>query len=608
MGVFYVPYLGIDRLMGEFFMSFVRTGKDFRSQFSRRLVAAAAVAVFACVSVFFSTDGLKGVAAQAAVKSSAPVQSSVLRRLTELQYKNIISDVFGPDIKIGGRFDPGMREEGLLEVGAGRASISASSLGQYVSMARSVAEQVLDEKHRAAFVQCTPVSPAGRDNVCAKEFLSAAGRILYRRPLEEGELSDLVEGAGLTADTLGNFYAGLQTSLATALQSPAFLFRWEVQEPDPKRKGVVRIDSYSKAARLSFFLWNTTPDAQLLAAAARGDLHTERGLEREVDRMLASPRLEGGVSAFFYDMLGLNEMPSLVKDTTLYPKYSFKIAADAEEQTLRTVLDVLLTQGGDYRDIFTTPKTFLTRQLGTIYGVPIKGQAAGGTPDGWQPYEFSADDPRIGILAQPSFLGMHSHPGRTSPTLRGKALREAIMCQKVPDPPGVVDFNIVQDTANPEYKTVRQRLIAHATEPMCVGCHKITDPIGLAMESFDTIGEFRREENGAVIDTSGTVDGVSFDDAAGLAQVIRDHPATTSCLVSRIFSYGAGRSPTKGEVAWLKQKVEKSFASEGFRIVPLLRQISLADAFFEVFAPKSEKDPMKSAALDMIRETREVIQ
>lgn len=569
-----------------------------------RALLVVVITAFAVVGTH-SSQHLDGVTAHAAVLSSAPTagESAVLRRLTALQYKNIIRDVFGPDIKIGGRFDPDMREEGLIEVGSGQASISASALGQYVSMARSVATQVLDEKHRLAFVRCEPASPSSRDDVCAREFLSGAGRILYRRPLEESELIDLVEGAGVTADTLSDFYAGLETTLATVLQAPAFLFRWEVQEQDPKRKEARRIDSYSKASRLSFFLWNTSPDSQLLASAERGELHTRRGLAREVDRMLNSPRLEGGVRAFFYDMFGLDGMHTLVKDTTLYPKYSFKIAADAEEQTLRTVVDVLLTQRGDYRDLFTTRKTFLTRQLGTIYSVPIKGPSAGGTPDGWQPYEFSADDPRIGILAQPSFLGMHSHPGRTSPTLRGKALRESVLCQKVPDPPGVVDFNIVQDTENPDYKTVRQRLTAHATEPMCVGCHKITDPIGLAMESFDTIGGYREEENGTSIDTTGTIDGVSFSNAASLARAIHDHPATTSCLVNRVFSYAAGRSPTSTETDWLKQDVEKTFAKAGYRIVPLLRQVSLAEAFFMASAP----NPTKSASADAARDTQEVI-
>ncbi len=533
--------------------------------------------------------------AEAEVSSAnSAANPTVLRRLTQLQYRNIISDTFGPDIKIGGRFEPDMRENGLLELGSGRASIPAAGLAQYAGMARSVAAQVLDDKHRAAFVGCVPADAKAADDACARQFITDAGLLLYRRPLVESETDDLVAGAKLAANTLKDFYAGLEVSLAAMLQSPSFLFRWEIRaENDGKDEW--QVDSYSKAARLSFFLWNSAPDSKLLAAAARGDLDTPKGLSREVERMLASPRLEQGVRAFFFDMFGLDSLPSLAKDTTLYPKYSFKIAADAEEQTLRTIVDVLLTQQGDYRDIFTTRKTFLTRQLGAVYGVPIVGESAGGTPNGWQPYEFPEGDSRVGVIIQPGFLALHSHPGRTSPTLRGKALRESVLCQKVPDPPGNVEFNVVQDTTNPNFKTVRQRLNAHATEAMCTGCHKITDPIGLAMENFDTIGSFRTTENGAAIDSSGVIDGAAFSDAAGLAKAIHAHPSTTSCLVNRMYSYAVGRTPTRAENDWLKQKASKAFADAGYRIVPLLRQITLNEAFFRVAPP--EGVPTKAAAL-----------
>lgn len=547
-----------------------------------------------------ATVGLLGIGAPASVShadvaaEAAITKPTVLRRLTQLQYRNIIADVFGADIKIGGRFEPDMRENGLLEVGAGHASIPASGLAQYVGMARSVAAQVLDERHRASFVACTPADKKAADDACARQFLADAGLLLYRRPLTESELAELAGGAKLSAETTHDFYAGLEDSLSTMMQSPEFLFRWEVRAPN-NGKDDWQIDAYSKASRLSFFLWNSAPDMKLLTAAKRGELDSARGLAREVDRMLASPRLEQGVRAFFYDMFGLDALPSLAKDTTLYPKYSFKVSTDAEEQTLRTVVDVVLTQQGDYRDVFTTRKTFLTRQLGAVYGVPIVGEAAGGTPDGWQPYEFPEGDNRVGVLIQPAFLALHSHPGRTSPTLRGKALRESVLCQKVPDPPGNVNFNVVQDTTNPNYKTVRQRLGAHATEAMCTGCHKITDPIGLAMENFDTIGSFRAAENGAPIDASGSIDGIPFSNAAGLAKAIRDHPATPSCLVTRMYSYAVGRTPTPKESAWLKEQAGKAFAAAGYRVVPLLRQITLNDDFFRVAPP--EGTPTKAAAL-----------
>jgi hypothetical protein len=309
--------------------------------------------------------------------------------------------------------------------------------------------------------------------------------------------------------------------------------------------------------------------------------------------MLASPRLEEGVRAFFYDMLILDTLPTLAKDAKLYPKYSFKVSSDAQEQMLRTIVDVVLTQKGDYRDIFTTRKTFLNRRLGAIYDVPIAGVAEGGTPDGWQPYEFPPNDPRAGILAEPAFVALHSHPGRTSPTLRGRALREAVLCQKVPDPPGNVDFKLVQDTTNVRYKTVRQRLSAHATEAMCTGCHKLVDPIGLAMENFDTIGAYRVEENGAAIDASGVLDGTKFTDAAGLAKAVHDHPAVPVCLVNRVYAYGVGRSPSKTETAWLKGDEQKAFADSGYRIAPLLRQIVLSDMFF-LDSPTPDAVPQKT--------------
>ncbi len=530
---------------------------------------------------------------QAADSAAAPA----LRRLTQTQYTNTIADIFGPDIQIGGRFEPDIRYEGLLELGAARASIPAAGLAQYVAMARTMAAQVMDPSRRDSFVACKPKNTAGADDTCAKQFLAETGLLLYRRPLDREELDGLVAGARTTAETLKNFYAGLETALSTMLQSPSFLFRWEVTTP---AKGETsELDSYAKAARLSFFLWNAAPDMRLLAAAGRGELDTKRGLTKEVDRMLASTRLEAGVRAYFYDMLGLDGLQSLPKDTTLYPKYSFAAATDAEEQTLRTIADVLLTQKGDYRDIFTTRKTFLTRQLGSIYGVPVAGLSQGGTPDGWQPYEFPESSNRVGILGHMSFLASHSHPGRTSPTLRGKALRESIMCQKVPDPPGNVDFKVVQDVGNPVFKTVRQRLNAHTTEPMCTGCHKITDPIGLAMESFDTVGTFRANENGAQIDTTGQIDGVKFNDAAGLAKAIHDNPTTANCLVNRLSAYAFGRPmASESDRAFLK-KAQQAFAANDYRFVPLLRDVVLDEGFFA--APRDAATPIKAAALEGVR-------
>ncbi|MBY0510709.1 MAG: DUF1592 domain-containing protein [Rhodospirillaceae bacterium] len=551
--------------------------------------AAVALALAACsqadMGTKTATTTSKEAVASNTVVAGGPV---VMRRLTQKQYEQTIADLFGKDIIVGGPFEPDQREAGLLAVGAGQVSVAASGVEQYNKMGRNIAAQVVDEKNRTVLIGCTPANAKQPDDACAKQFLARVGKFLYRRPLTDSELNSRVAAAHEAAKLRGNFYLGLETSLATLLVSPQFLFVQEATVTD--KKGNIRLDGYSKASRLSFLLWNNAPDDELLAAAAKGDLDTPKGLAKQVDRMIASPRLEDGLRAFFTDMLEFDRYETLSKDSTLYPKFNFKVGEEEKEQTLRTIVDHLITRNGDYRDLFTTRHTYLTRTLAAIYEVPLKSVNAG-----WQPYEFAPDSGHAGILTHASFVSLHSHPGRTSPTLRGKALREALLCQRVPDPPGNVNFAIVQDTNNPNFKTVRQRLTAHATEAMCTGCHKIMDPMGLALENFDTVGGYRKDENGTKIDASGELDGVKFNDAAGLGQVLRNNANATSCVVNRIYSYGLGRKPTKSETEWLKTVALKNFEADGYKIPMLLKRIATSDTFFRVI-PADTAAPKVAAA------------
>jgi hypothetical protein len=497
------------------------------------------------------------------------------RRLTQEQYKAIVSDVFGADIEIGGRFEPDIRRSGLLAVGASDVTVTPSGFEQYDSMARTIAAQVVDAKHRAALVGCVPAAANAPDEACARIFFSQVGRLLFRRPLNEEELQAQLTVAAATTRKLGDFYSGVATGLTTMLDASPFLFRLEAAEPDPDHPGERRLNAFSKASRLSFFFWNTTPDDELLKAAEEGELNSDRGLVRQVDRLMASSRLEGGVRAFFSDMLGFDGFSDLAKDSVVYPKFSTAVLADAQEQTLRTITDHVLIQHADYRDLFTTRKIFLNRLLGMIYQVPIPAQ------EGWEAYEFPKDDSRSGLLTQVSFLALHSHPGRSSPTIRGKALREILLCQKVPDPPANVNFKLVQDTKNPNYKTARERLTAHRSEPTCAGCHKMIDPMGLSLENFDSIGGYRATENGARIDASGELDGVKFTNAAGLGQAMHDNPAVPACLVTRLSTYAAGRPATPGEAEWVKY-LQAGFAADGYRLPELMRRIATSSGFYRV--------------------------
>lgn len=512
---------------------------------------------------------------------SAPSEPTVagapatMRRLTEPQYRRSIADIFGSDIRVAGRFEPEARREGLLAVGSSQIGLSPAGFEQYYNLARDISAQVVGEPHRAS-LPCKPKAGDAPDDACTRAVLRHYGLSLFRRPPTEERVAELVTVARKTAEGHHDFYAGLRMALVGLLAAPDFLFRVDqVSTPQP---GQPALDDYSKAARLSYFLWNAEPDAPLLAAAAKGDLDSRSGLAAQVDRMLASPRLDDGVRAFFTDFLGFDEFAHLDKDGAIYPAFNPLVAQDAKEQTLKTITDLLVTRHGDYRDLFTNHDTFMTRRLGMIYGVPVESRA------GWDRFHFPDDDPRGNLLAQASFTALHSHPGRSSPTLRGKAIRELLLCQPVPAPPNNVNFAVVQDTSNPNFKTARDRLTAHRTEPTCAGCHRIVDPPGLALENFDGAGQFRPNENGAAIDASGDLDGHHFTDAAGLGRALHDDPAATSCLVVSVYRYAVGRSVVPGERDWVKF-LTKSFADDGYRLPDLMRRIALSRAFYAVSEP-----------------------
>jgi len=550
--------------------------KSFRSP--RRAILLTGAAVIAATTAFTAANFTSVDAAQE-VAAIGDSESARMRRLTPLQYERIVLDIFGGDIEIRGRFEPIPRVGGLLEVGAGQVALTAGGFRQYYAMAQGVAAQALDEAHRDILVPCKPANAKAADQACAQQFISKVGELLYRRPLFADEMAKQLDIAAKGATSMKDFYAGLTLSLESMLVQPQFLYRQETVVPSKTRPGTFELDAYSKATRLSFFFWDSTPDRLLFEAARDGSLDTPAGLKKQIDRLIASPRLEDGIRSFFVDMLQFDQMDLVAKDATLYPNFTREAANDAQEQTLRTVAHHLINQNGDFRELFTTRKTFLTPMLGSVYQVPIIHDKPNGYPEKWTAYEYAEGDPRAGILTHASFVSLHSHPGRTSPTLRGKAMREVILCQKVPAPPNNVNFTVLQDTTNPLYKTARERLNAHATEAMCTGCHKITDPIGLALENFDSDGSYRLSENGAPIDTNGTIDGKAFTNSLTLGQVVGQLPAATSCLVNRLTAYGLGREVSRTQAGWSKQ-LQQSFAQNGYRVTDLMRTIASSPEFF----------------------------
>jgi hypothetical protein len=509
--------------------------------------------------------------------SASPLR---VRLMTGQQYSNTIAQIFGADISnsVAPPLPPLARTDGLLASGAAFVGVTSDQIQQIQQAAASVAGKVVDETHRDFLIPCSPASTTEADAACAGQFLREAGRLLYRRPLKETKVAELITVADAAATETEDFYAGLAVALEALLIGPEVIFIIDAPEPDPERPGQERLDAYSLASRLSFFLWNSAPDDALLREAANGDLHNRESLERAVDRMLQSSRLEDGLRAFFDDMMAFDEFASLAKDPIVYPMVTGATLADAREQTLRTVIDHVIVRDQDYRDLFTTRNTFMSMSLAALYGTP--------TGNGWVPYEFPEGSARSGLLTQVSFLAAHSHAVRSSPTLRGRALRELFLCQMVPDPPPNVDFSALEDAG--DLPTARDRLQIHNTNPSCAGCHLITDPMGLALENFDGAGRYRETENGAVLDISGELDGTVYDDVPGLTRAMRNHPKVPYCLVNRLYAYGTGGPVSLRYDRDILAHFLEQFAGHGYKVPDLLRDIALSAAFSKVRAAAAE--------------------
>ncbi len=540
--------------------------------FSARHVAYLAIAI----GLTGAAISVRALAADTVVAADKPTSM----RISSSQYRRTISDIFGPSIVITARFESETRENGLLAIGALNNSVSEDGFERYHEIAKDVATQVTNKSHRNVLIPCAPKSATTSDDACARKFLSAAGRLLYRRPLQKAEIQALVGVSKTPADKKKDFYAGISAGLVDLLISPDFLFRYRTLEPDPAHPGRSRLDGYSKAAILSSFLWNSNPDDLLLKAAEDGSLHTDKGLARQVDRMIASPEVASGVRAFFSDMLGLDRFDVLSKDAKFFPRFTPAAKRDAPEQTLRTIVDHVVHRQGDYRELFTTRRTFMTRALAAMYGVPLVETTDNARPMRWLPYTYPEGDPRAGILSQASFVALYSGAGRTSPTDRGKNFRMNFLCQAVPPPPPDIDFTLIQDISNPKFKTVRDRLEAHRSNPTCAACHRLTDPMGLAFENFDASGGFRTIENGVPIDTSGEWNGAKFSGPVELTKALHADPAITSCAARKVFAFASGAMPQVNTPQW--KDVQSKFASSNYNFLGLMRAVAVSDLLYAV--------------------------
>lgn len=526
-------------------------------------------------ALFASSTGATANEPAAAARPTAAVEGGppVTRLITPHQYENTIDYILGPQVAPRVQFSSFRRISGLTALGTRAAGMSSGGAEALERAARATASTVVSHGYREFLLPCTPKAAHKPDDKCVAKTVQHYGRLLLRRSLDAEEVNRYVGIASEATLKFNDFYQGLSTSLSGLFMAPELLYVIEMTEPDPQHPGKVRLTAQSKASRLSLLLWNALPDQELIQAAEKGDLHKPAVLAQQVDRMLASPRMEDGLRAFFDDFLLLDDTNILAKDPIIYPAFTQQTAKATREQTLRTVIDHVLVRNADYRDLFTTRETFVNDRLAPIYKMQVEL-----SDSGWSPLEVPPE--RAGLLSQVGFLTLHAHPGRSSPTRRGRALREIFLCQKVPDPPANVDFSGFENVDSGS-RTARGRIGVHNRNPVCAGCHKVTDPIGLSLENFDGAGQFRQTEGGEAIDTTGSLDGAKFTDAAGLGRALHDHPALPGCFVRRIYSYGVGFDAGTTQRPVLED-LTKRFEQHGYRILDLLREIGTDAAFYNV--------------------------
>jgi hypothetical protein len=511
-----------------------------------------------------SPGGMGGAGAPSTGKPGyAP--SPTLRRLTLSQYENSVRDLLGVQADVS-KLTPLTPLNGLRAIAASTLALPERDVETFHNLADTLTAQVFSEPTaRQKLVGCDAKQAA-----CREQFLLTLGRRAFRRPLSSDERTRYVALLEKAATSTGDGWLGLQVVTGALLQSPHMLYRVELGEVDPKDKAQRRLTDLELASRLSYFLWNSTPDAELLDAAETGKLATSDGIAVQAKRLLASPRASEAIDELFSDYLQLGGLDALTKLPETYPSATPTLAAALRTETLMTLRELVFKRALDFREVFTTPKTFVNGELAKLYGVRTS------SADKFTEIDLPGDGPRAGLLLQGSFLALHAHPTRSSPTLRGKFIRESLLCQSIPPPPNNVETTL-PDTAGA--KTAREKLAAHRENAACAGCHAMMDPMGLALEHFDGIGAYRQSENGLNIDASGELDGTAFEDARGLATALAEHPDLASCFVKTVLRYARGAIERSEEENGSIAKLDARFAALGHKLPELLLTIATDSSF-----------------------------
>jgi mono/diheme cytochrome c family protein len=446
-----------------------------------------------------------------------------------------------------------------------------------------------DTPSRKKVFSCTPETTADEEP-CAREILTRLTRQAFRRPVTEADLATPLEfyAAGRAR---GGFEEGVKNALMIVLASPEFLYRFTSPPEDTAPGAIFAVDQYGLASRLSFFLWSSVPDEELLAFAERGELDDPSVVEQQVKRMLADPRAAALVSNFAQQWLDIRGVRDIVPDPVLFPEYNPDLG-DAFAAELELFLASVLLEDSSVLELLNAKHTYLNERLALHYGV------AGVRGDNFRRVEL-ADQNRWGLFGKGGILMATSYPNRTAPVLRGAWILEAITgTPPAAPPPNVEAFPETQEGEQP--KTVRERLEMHRNNPSCNGCHGVMDPLGFALENFDAIGAWRVKdrEAGAPIDSSGELaDGTVVDGPVDLREALLADPTQfVQTLTEKLMIYALGRGVEHHDMPAVRRIVREAGRSD-YRFSAILVGIAQSEPFRFSTAPASDDEIATQAAV-----------
>ena len=429
---------------------------------------------------------------------------------------------------------------------------------------------ISDTPSRRKIFVCRPTGPA-EEQTCAARIVRDLATQAFRRPVTTRDFDRLMtfykDGR---AD--GDFEYGVATAIEAILASPQFLFRLEPVPATAVAGQPYRLDDLALASRLSFFIWGSGPDAALMKAATAGTLSAPGALDRQVRRMLADPRSDALAMRFGAQWLRLADVEQILPDAILFPYFDRSLGRAMVTET-ELFFDSLVREDRTVLDLLTADHTFVNERLARHYGIPnIVGNEF---------QRVTVPDERRGLLGKGSVLLLTSVADRTSPVMRGKWVMEVLMgSPPPPPPPNVPGLEETKATGATRMLTVRERMEQHRANPACRSCHRVIDPLGLALENFDVTGKWRIKDNGAPVDPTGELyDGTPMDGPAGLRKALLKHQDVfVLSFTESLLTYALGRRVEAEDMPMVRRIVREA-AANNLKISALVQAIVRSPAF-----------------------------